>query len=58
MFRNEFAVSCPTYLIMNAIKKGSIYKQKIKIRKEEQYIYIAQKYDDELGLILEKDVFL
>lgn len=58
MFRNEFALNCPTYLIMNAIKEGSIYKQKIKIRKDEQFIYIAHKYDDELGLILENDNFL
>lgn len=58
LFRNEYSLSCPNYLISKAIENGSIYKQSIRIRNEEKNIYIAQYYNDEVGLILENDVFL
>jgi CRISPR-associated endonuclease/helicase Cas3 len=57
-FKSEYALNCPNYLIAQGVKKGSIYKQIIRIREEKMEVYIAQKYNDEVGLILDDDTFL
>ena len=58
LFKNEYALNCPSYLMSKAIKESAVYPMKIKIREDEKNIYIAQKYNDEVGLILIDDVFL
>lgn len=58
LFKNQYALSCPNYLLLKAVNDGSIYKQPIRIREDEMTIFIAQKYNDDIGLILDADVFL
>jgi len=58
LFKNQHALSCPNYLLINAIKEGLIYKQSIMIRSDKIEIFVAQHYSHELGLILSDDCFL
>jgi CRISPR-associated endonuclease/helicase Cas3 len=57
-FKNEHSLNCPNYLIAQGVKVGAIYTQTIAVREEKINIYVAQKYNDDVGLILENDVFL
>jgi CRISPR-associated endonuclease/helicase Cas3 len=58
LFKNQHALNCPNYLLINAIKEGLIYKQTITIRDDKIEIYIAQHYNEKMGLILTDDCFL
>jgi CRISPR-associated endonuclease/helicase Cas3 len=58
LFKNQCALSCPNYILNNAIKEGLIYKQPIIIRDDKKEISIAQHYSKKIGLILTDDCFL
>lgn len=58
LFKNDYSVNCPNYLIIKGVEDGSIYRQPIRVREEIITIYIANEYNTEMGLILKGDVFL